>query len=489
MHQYIRKIRIPRFRSSLLALCIITYSASLNAQCHPNQIDSIPLVKHFSNPAFGNFLSIKKDRLNRPLIYTSTKDGGLQIYSIQNGSVSLYKHFPVASFANLDVINIVQQDHYLYVCLGDIWNTNERLGLAVMDVGDIHSIRLLDTLFLPELKGGIANVFLQGNIAFMAGMQAGLILVDITQKNNLQLLSRLPFSNDFPHHDSNNSSAYNARGVWVKDSIAFVCYDRGGLRMVNISNPHQPVQISQYCRSDLIDSATAYNNLWISQDLAYVAIDYYGMEVLDISNPHQIKPIGFWHPADWAKATTNFQVWSQSKGHANEIYYDAKCEKVYLAAGNTDAIGIDVSLPSNPETCSSFMIDADHYGSWGIDYHRDSLYLTYIWSPFFPPYSNYTGFCIYATQDCTTSTSIKIPSAPMSSSLKYAVHELKVIAEDSELPCILTVYNAQGYRILQRKISSSGEHSFPFLEWPEGIFIGVLRSANSFKLLRFSHFH
>ncbi|MBK8954154.1 MAG: hypothetical protein IPM34_01170 [Saprospiraceae bacterium] len=388
------------FIISILVGCF----SDMNAQC---PLDSSKLelkAEYFDNPAFGNFLSLRKDRLGRDLLFTTTKDAGLKIFRIENGNLNLHKQFAPSVFGGGDVISLQQQGEYLYLTLGDIWNTNENVGLAILDVSDESSMVVTDTINFPSMAGGAADVFIQNDTAYLAAMRNGIVLLDVRDKKNIQFISQLTFGNDFPHRDSSNSDAYNARGIWVKDNYAYVCYDRGGLRVVDLADPVHPKEVAKYCFQNLVNYATAYNHIWIHQNLAFVAIDYYGMEILDISDPLHIRHKAHWHPQDWAPATNDFPTWAGSKGHANEIAYDEHCNSVFLSAGKTDVAIIDVNDSNNPVTCGLIGNAADTYGTWGIDYFSRHVYASYIWSPFFPPHSNYTGFRAFEIPDCVTTT-------------------------------------------------------------------------------------
>lgn len=384
-----------------LCICLCVVSAHLHTQCYTDTSQIQMRAEYLDNPAFGNFLSLRKDRLGRDLLYATTKDAGLKIFSTATSPPQLLQNLHTSYFGGRDVINIQQEGTYLYLTLGDIWNTHETIGFAILDVSNPTQINIADTLFLDTMPGGGAAIYIDGDLAYLAGMRNGLIILDIKDKKNIQFVSQLIFGNNYPHKDSSNPMAYNARGVWVKDHYAYVCYDRGGLRVVDISKPDSPKEVSKYCFSNLINFATAYNHIFINNNLAYVAIDYYGMEILDISNPLKLQHIGWWHPEDWAPATNDYPTWAGSKGHANEIAYDPICNLIFLSAGKSDAVIVDVMDPSNPQTCGKIGDAADDYGTWGLDYFDEKIYLAYIWSPFFPPHSNYTGFGVFELPACT----------------------------------------------------------------------------------------
>lgn len=355
----------------------------------------------FSNPAFGNNLSPEIDRLNRPYIYAAQKDGGLKIYEIVTGSgLTHISSVPVSSLNNLDVISLFQDSIYLYATLGDIWNTNQTAGLAIINVSDPLNPVVSDYYAHAGSNTGAACVKVVNNVAYLAAMQSGLILLDVADKSDIKFLSQLSLSNTFPHNPVGAATMYNVRGLDVKDSLVYVCFDKGGLRVINVKDTNNPVQINQYCNPGLINYATAYNNIVINSHYAYIALDYYGMEVIDIAQPTALSLVGYWHPSSWADATNDYNTWASSKGHANEIVMDTACNLIYLAAGRTDVAAISVLDASNPLTCEEYGSNTDQYGTWGLDFFNRQIALSYIWSPFFTPYSNYTGIKYISTSNC-----------------------------------------------------------------------------------------
>ncbi len=381
----------------IIALALLSSTSQIKAQCSGwNNLQTIDSI--FTNPAFGNATSPEADKLHRPYGYLACVSGGVKVYTINTTGIPLaIITIPISSLGNLDAINLFQDSIWLYVCLGNIWNTNEMAGLAIIDISNPSNPNVLDVYVHKGLTGGSGSVAVKENYAYLAANQNGLIILDISNKSKIKLKSVLPLSNTFPHNTVGSTSLYNARGIGLKDNYAYLCYDRGGLRIVDISNTDSPIQINQYCFPPLINKITAYNNIAIHNNLAYVAIDYYGMEILDITNPKSITQLGWWHPNTWADTSNNFNTWANSNGHANELAFDSICNQIYIAAGKSDIMAIDVSDPTNPTTCQTFGSTTDSYGTWGMDFFDGKIHVAYIWSVIAPPYSNYTGYKILKT--------------------------------------------------------------------------------------------
>ncbi|MGB4849024.1 MAG: T9SS type A sorting domain-containing protein [Saprospiraceae bacterium] len=433
----------------------------------------------FTNPAFGNILSLERDKTGKPFVYLAAKDAGIIVYDISDpGTAVLTANVPTSDFSGFDAINLVQDSVYLYVTLGDIWNDQEESGLAIIDVTDPSKPIALDHYTLTGSQGGAGCVSVRNHFAYLASMRNGLIILDIEDKRNIQFKSQLVFENNFPHHMTGGIGMYNARGIALKDSLAYVCYDRGGLRIVNVSDVTNPVEINKYCFAPLIDKATAYNNIVIDQNLAYVSIDYYGMEILDLTDPMNIIQRGWWHPDNWADTTNDYLVWANSQGHANELAYDPVCKMIYIAAGKSDVVAVSVIDPSHPVTCQTYGSVTDDYGTWGLDLFRDTVYVAYIWTFGFPPFSNYTGFSELAINACaTTSIEKKESIAPFFITPNPFFNEIHIEFNDFFSSVQVELLNTFGQLVHQQQYATVSSTTIPFVG-PAGLYVLRLRINN-----------
>ena len=80
-----------------------------------------------------------------------------------------------------------------------------------------------------------------GNYAYLGAMKNGLKIFDISDKNLPVLRSTFIPSISYP--DANPDPAkYNARGMAVKNNIVYLCYDAGGIRIINTTDKLNPKQ-------------------------------------------------------------------------------------------------------------------------------------------------------------------------------------------------------------------------------------------------------
>jgi hypothetical protein len=458
------------------ALCSALAFQEISAQCNGSLLQ--PGDSVFTNPFFGIALSPEADKLNRPYDYVATNSGGIKIYNVTGSSTPVLKTtIPTSSLGGLNAINLYQDSIWLYASLGDVWDTTQYSGLAIIDVSNPLAPVVLNTYTHTGIKCGAGGVAVSGTLACLAANRNGLVLLDVSNKSAIQLKGQLSFSNAFPHSNIGSSSLYNARGVAVKNNYAFVCYDRGGFRVVDISNPAAPSQVAQYCFPPLINKATAYNNVVINNNVAYVAIDYYGMEVLNISNPLAIVQTGWWHPATWADTTNNFNTWAGSQGHANELAYDPGCGMVYLAAGKTDLAAIDVSNPASPVTCKTYGSTTDTYGTWGLDFFNHQIHLSYIWSPAAPPNSNYTGLKTL-TVNCLPAGLQEHDIAAVTVYPNPASSEITINSEGSAFS--VRIYDVNG-----RLTMETASRRFSVVTLPPGLYTLLIQSGDGIQTTRF----
>src|SRR5205085_7057044 len=117
-----------------------------------------------------------------------------------------------------------------------------------------------DYIKLDTLLGGSGIVKVEGNYAYLGAMTHGLVILDVTDKNNIQFASRFVPSIYYP--DANPTpSFYNARGMEVKNDIVYLCYDAGGLRIINVQDKLNPVETGRYSNPVMNGLPRAYNNI------------------------------------------------------------------------------------------------------------------------------------------------------------------------------------------------------------------------------------
>lgn len=123
-----------------------------------------------------------------------------------------------------------------------------------------------------------------------------------------------------------------ATTVQVRGKIAYVIDSNennpGGLMLINISNPEQPVLLGSYYEAGMP------NDFALQGDLAYVSNSGDGLEILNVSNPDNIVRIGHYRPG--------------------KIMYDVEVrDNIAFLASNSEGLEIlNISDPTVPQRIS-----------------------------------------------------------------------------------------------------------------------------------------
>lgn len=346
----------------------------------------------------GIAMTMMHDANGKAYLYVANKEAGLKIYDISTiTSPNLVKTIPTSSLGNMDVMNLCQSGNYLYLALGNHFNTNQNAGMAIIDVFVPFDPSVMDYWELPSSGGGSGVIKVEGNYAYLGAMKFGLIILDITDKSNIKVSSKFVPDINYPTAGP-NPDLYNARGMEVKNDIVYLCYDAGGIRIINVSDKTKPKETGHYSNPALNGKPRAYNNLVLHNDLLYVAVDYCGLEVLNIKDTSNIKLFGKWNPYNCP--TNN---WFTSPVHANEIQFNRACKTLFLSTGKSDMMVLDVSNPALPDSCNFYGGVSNDIGTWGVGLYENQIYLSYICSVI-PFSSNWTGVKILTYTQCKAST-------------------------------------------------------------------------------------
>jgi hypothetical protein len=346
-------------------------------------------------------LTSAHDKLNRHFLYVANKESGMTIYNINDiQSPSLVTSVPISQLGGLEVMNLEQGDRYIYLALGNHFSSSQKAGMAIVDVLDPYDPVVTDLYIHSGSESGGGIVKVEGDFAYLGAMKSGLIILDISNKNNIQFVSQYVPDINWPYNNP-NPNFYNARGMAITNSIVYLCYDAGGIRVINCTNKLSPVETGRWCNPVMYSPwnlGRAYNNIVLDDNLAYIAVDYCGMEVIDISDTSNIELVGWWNPYHCPNNN-----WFTSPVHSNEIRLLKPCDQVYLSTGKSDMIVVDVSDPSHPDSCNYFGGVNNEIGSWGVNIYENQVYLSYICSPLAIPFaSDWSGVKILTFNSCAT---------------------------------------------------------------------------------------
>lgn len=335
-----------------------------------------PRFEHLHDIAYSGVelpMTMIHDAANRPFLYVASKDAGLRIYDMQD-TPRLARAIPISELGSLHVMSLAQHGQRVYLALGNHWGHGEPAGLAVIDVRNPAQASVAGVWKDTESQGGGGAVLVQGSTAYLAAMGHGLIVLDVGQPASIRVAARFQPELAFPDARPDRKKI-NARGLALHKNRLFLCYDAGGVRVLDVSNPKKPAEIGRYSNPAMNGRPRAYNNIVLNGSLAYVTVDYVGLEILDIANPREIKLVSWWNP--WNPKLEALR-WFTSPGHTNEIAYDAKSRTVLMSAGRSDLVAVDVSDPVRPIQVGSIGEVDDSQATWGLSMHDDLVYLSYI---------------------------------------------------------------------------------------------------------------
>ncbi|HWA84443.1 MAG TPA: hypothetical protein VG820_13460 [Fimbriimonadaceae bacterium] len=320
----------------------------------------------------GSLLSLAKDPA-RPYLYAARNEGGVAVLDAELGrQIALV---PKKDLGGLDATTLLQRGDSLYVALGNFFNPRgSKYGVARVDVSHPDRPRVVDLFESGSKERGASGLAARGDTLAMGLMSRGLAIFD-TSGAAIRLLTTFKPDPDYPVRKPKEPHVPNARGLAFDGNILYVAYDAGGLRVIDLADPVHPREVGRYLQEGMKKKQQAYNNLVVDGPLAYVAVDYAGVEIVDISDPEHIKQVSWWNP--W-HAERPGNVWFNSKGHASQLVFDKARNTLYVAAGDSDMVALDVSDPAHPRQTGSFGRPGDGLGTWGIEMSPGRLYLSYI---------------------------------------------------------------------------------------------------------------
>lgn len=309
----------------------------------------------------------------RPFLYVAANEGGLLIYDVRQAP-QLVRSIPISKLRSMHVMSLSQAGKHVFLALGNHWGKRDTAGLAVIDVTSPAEASVAGVWKDSEANGAGGAIVVKGRTAYLAAMGNGLVVLDVGTPSALRVLARLLPDPAYPEARTERSKI-NARGLALRKNLLFLCYDAGGVRVIDVADPKKPAEVGRWSNPAMNGRPRAYNNLVLNGSLAYVAVDYVGLEILDIANPAAIKLVSWWNP--WNPKLEGLR-WFSSPGHANEIAYDARSKVVLMSAGRSDLVAVDVAAPTRPRQVGSIGAVGDRQATWGLSMHDDIIYLSYI---------------------------------------------------------------------------------------------------------------
>ena len=237
-----------------------------------------------------------------------------------------------------------------------------------LPVDDPKNVELTEVGLIDEI-GSPHDVFVNGNIAYIADSFNGLRVIDVSDPTNPQQVgSYTPtgsrraqgvyFSDPYLYVadglgllilDVSDPTApqelgfYHPPGFSVKvhpvDGYAYVADREGGLRIANVSDPSNPTHVSNYFKAGSVQVL----DVVVSGSYAYVAMGGLGLRIVDISDPANPMEVGF----------------VDTEGVAEAVQVSGSF--AYLADGEDGLRVFDISNPADPQETGFYDTPAPGY--------------------------------------------------------------------------------------------------------------------------------
>lgn len=378
-------------------MCVVALFAVIatSAQTCPTpigQLSDIPSVC----PEMS--MTMLRDRMDRPYMYVANKEAGLKVYDVSDPSAPVFINvLDTSVFGGLHVMSVTQYLDFLYVALGNHFTNPQQAGVAIIDVSSPTFPSVKSLYVVPGSHSGASMALERDGYVYLCAMQSGLVILDARFDHELHVVSQLMPDVNYPTANP-DTAKYNVRGIDVVGNVAFVAFDAGGVRVVDVATKEQPREVGRYSNTLLNGKPRAYNNIVVNGKTAYVTADYCGLEVLNLNDVVHISMMGWWNPYNCVGAN-----WFASPIHTNELRLDTTCKKVFVSGGRTDVVVVDVSDPTSPDSCAAFGVADDDIASWGIDVYQNQIMYSYVCALI--PFTSFkTGVRILEYTPCTISS-------------------------------------------------------------------------------------
>lgn len=433
----------------IIAKILIVISSTIYSFSQNCSNLNIELKAEIPSECITMTMTMMHDVQDQAYLYVANKEAGLKIYNISNISAPvLAATVPISLLKDLEVISLTQEGDYLYLALGNIFNNSQNSGMAIIDVSNPTLPIVKDVWKLSNSGGGAGIVKVEGDYAYLGAMWNGLIILNVSDKSKITMESQFMPDINYPVKNPPIKSFYNARGMAVKNSLVYLCFDAGGIRIINAMDKKNPKETGRYSNPDYNNVVRAYNNAILDDSLLYVAIDYCGLEVLNIKDTAKIHLIGKWNPYNCP-----FNNWGKSPIHTNELQLNKKCKQLFVSSGKSDLHVIDISDPTSPDSCNIYGGVDNNIGTWGVGLYKNQIYLSYICSGIpFP--SIWTGVKILSYDECistslTEKQGIQFNVFPIPATSFITINKLKN-SLDQDAKMKISIRNLMGKLVLSK---------------------------------------
>lgn len=339
---------------------------------------------NYNYPIFNSVFKPLFNRNGSPYLYAASKEYGFVTFDVNNmNSPVPVNTIGTTSFNSLKPTYVQQNNNTLYVGLGDFQGSDQEPGLATLDISNPAAPVILDQWDTTAWSHGVSSVTYANGYAYVCAMEDGLIILDVSNPNNIQFVSQFLPDTLF----GNPPYSPTARNCEWRNDTLLLAFDAGGLRMLDVSIKSNPVEIGQYVNTSLTAVANAaYNEVeWVG-NIAYVAVDYCGLDVVNVANPQNMYNIAWNNP--WNCVGLN---WVGSDGHANQLIYIPSSQILLASAGDSEIRAFNAHNPAQPAMIGAWGAMNDQGGAWGLDVYGNTVAVGRADNPINWPFAADTG--------------------------------------------------------------------------------------------------
>ncbi len=374
-----------------LSVFFVLLSAALSAQPVNDTVIFNELGHYYFTPSSTYYSSYTPlfDRPGRPYVYAAGKESGLVTFDISN----TLNPFPASSlmpafFGGLMPTGVAQDGNHLFVSLGNFQGSGQTTGLAILDVTNPASPSLLDQWDSTYFNKGCAQVIVEGDYAYLAAMDSGVVILDVSDVQNIRYVSHIVPDTSF----GEQAYTYHSRGLFLSGDTLLVAHDNGGLRVIDVTNKNTPVEIGMFTSPAIpafgFNNHVFYNHVYRVGNYAYCAMDYMGWTVVDVSNPAAMTEVA------WVNnfGAQDYTDWFDCAGHTNEIAMAMSPDFMVMSGAATEVVAIDPSDPQQPRLMGWYGSPADsNFATWGVDVYGNMAVVAIVHNFFNWPYISTEG--------------------------------------------------------------------------------------------------
>lgn len=366
--EYIHQTKVNFFMKKLFILLLIPFISSAQIDTVNLQLNASHLFPSF--PYKSSYSAKMDQRQGMNYIYSANMEFGLGIYQYSSpGTLNNITNLPNSTFNNLEAGTVEIKGTSLFIGIGNYHNNNNTAsGLAILDITNPATPVIKDIWDSAAFTHGINHIVIDGDYAYLSTMSDGIIILNIADENNIHFESSLQLDLSWP---SPSGNAHNARGMMIKNDSLFVCFDRGGLRVVDVSDKANPSEVYKYINTSLTTvAAAAYNDIAIKGNYAFISVDYCGLEIIDISST-PFTSVQWYNP--WG---CNFTNWSGADIHTNEVRLGSHDSLLFVSGARSELFVFDVTDPLNTVKIGEFVNLSDSIASNGLDVYNGKVLLS-----------------------------------------------------------------------------------------------------------------